>query len=243
MTNELRQLPKTQAEAKRLGASRYFNGKPCKNGHVAERSASGNCTECKRAFDVRTYRENSEHRAKAIERSRIHYENNKEHHLARCQQRREQNKERIKERQRAWYQANRVAILATRKLQRDDEKRSKEMASRKERIKRDPVFAMACRLRTQIATALSVFDKTGVSRASSAKIIGCSFAEFKQHIERQFNGGMCWENRGRWHIDHIVPLASAKTEDEVLALFDFTNLRPMWASANISKSNQVTHLI
>jgi hypothetical protein len=36
----------TQAEAKALGLKRYFSGKPCKRGHVAERFTNGGCTLC-----------------------------------------------------------------------------------------------------------------------------------------------------------------------------------------------------
>jgi hypothetical protein len=39
-------LPKTRAEAKVLGASYYFTGKPCKHGHVAPRKTKGSCTTC-----------------------------------------------------------------------------------------------------------------------------------------------------------------------------------------------------
>lgn len=54
-------LPKTRAEALAIGAPSYFNGKPCKNGHVAERlTLKSHCLECKRAsaraYVVRKYR-------------------------------------------------------------------------------------------------------------------------------------------------------------------------------------------
>lgn len=35
-----------RAQAKELGLSRYFTGKPCKHGHVAERRIEGKCVEC-----------------------------------------------------------------------------------------------------------------------------------------------------------------------------------------------------
>lgn len=42
-------LPRTRAEAKALGVTRYFTGKPCPHGHAAERTASdGYCCECHR---------------------------------------------------------------------------------------------------------------------------------------------------------------------------------------------------
>lgn len=65
----------------------------------------------------------------------------------------------------------------------------------------------------------------------------------KAHIERQFVRGMSWKNRTKWHIDHIVPISSAATEAEVIALNHFTNLRPVWRRVNLAKSNAVTHLI
>jgi hypothetical protein len=50
---------------------------------------------------------------------------------------------------------------------------------------------------------------------------------------------MNWSNRKEWHIDHIIPLSSAKTEEELLKLFHYTNLQPLWANDNIKKSNKI----
>lgn len=84
----------------------------------------------------------------------------------------------------------------------------------------------------------------GVSAASvGLDVIGCSVSEFRAHIERQFLPGMTWENRRLWHIDHIVPLSSAATPEDVLALTHHTNLRPLWAVENLRKSDKITHLL
>lgn len=41
------ELPYSRSEALRLGLTRYFTGKPCKHGHIAERlSSCGRCCEC-----------------------------------------------------------------------------------------------------------------------------------------------------------------------------------------------------
>lgn len=40
------ELPPTRAEAKRIGASKYFTGKACKHGHVAPRYTKGQCVIC-----------------------------------------------------------------------------------------------------------------------------------------------------------------------------------------------------
>jgi hypothetical protein len=54
---------------------------------------------------------------------------------------------------------------------------------------------------------------------------------------------MNWENRDQWHVDHIVPLATAKNEQDVIALNHFSNLRPLWAKENLQKGSKLNFLI
>ena len=70
-------------------------------------------------------------------------------------------------------------------------------------------------------------------------IIGCSPEYLKEYLEKQFVNGMCWENRNEWHIDHIIPLSSAKTEEEMYKLCYYTNLQPLWVEDNLKKSNKI----
>jgi hypothetical protein len=79
---------------------------------------------------------------------------------------------------------------------------------------------------------------------SSLKIIGCSPLFLKEYIENQFIQDMSWEKFGKYiHIDHIIPLSSAKTEEEIYKLCHYTNLQPLWAEDNLKKSNKITELI
>jgi hypothetical protein len=71
------------------------------------------------------------------------------------------------------------------------------------------------------------------------EIVGCSPQFLKEYLEKQFIDGMTWENRSEWHIDHIIPLSSAKTEDELYRLCHYTNLQPLWAEENLKKSNKI----
>ena len=50
---------------------------------------------------------------------------------------------------------------------------------------------------------------------------------------------MTWENRSEWEIDHIIPLASATTEEDVIRLNHYTNLRPLWTIDNQSKRDKM----
>lgn len=74
-------------------------------------------------------------------------------------------------------------------------------------------------------------------------VLGCDLADFKKHIDRQLCMGMSWDNRKSWHVDHIIPLSTAKTEADAIALSHHTNLRPMWAKDNLTKGARITHLI
>lgn len=69
--------------------------------------------------------------------------------------------------------------------------------------------------------------------------LGCTLPELIIHLESKFTEGMIWENQGKWHIDHIVPLSSAKTEKEIYKLNHYTNLQPLWAKDNLIKSNKI----
>lgn len=71
--------------------------------------------------------------------------------------------------------------------------------------------------------------------------LGCSKEYLKSHLEKQFQKDMSWDNYGLygWHIDHIIPISSAKTKEEVYKLCHYTNLQPLWAKDNLAKSNKM----
>jgi hypothetical protein len=52
---------------------------------------------------------------------------------------------------------------------------------------------------------------------------------------------MDWNNKGKrnvsqpqqcWDIDHIIPISSAKTEEDLIRLNHYTNLRPLCSYTN-----------
>ena len=56
---------------------------------------------------------------------------------------------------------------------------------------------------------------------------------------------MSWETHSLygWHIDHIIPLSSAKTEEEIYQLCHYTNLQPLWAEDNLKKGDKLDYLL
>lgn len=111
--------------------------------------------------------------------------------------------------------------------------KSLERKKHYQKYKNDPVFALSKRLRQRIFHVLRNHKSK-----STLEILGCSYEEFKIHIESQFTEGMSWDNLGDIHIDHITPISSANTTEDVYRLNHYTNLQPLWAKDNLSKYNK-----
>ena len=112
--------------------------------------------------------------------------------------------------------------------------RARQNAAR-QRLKRKncPIKNMHARLSRLHRHALSQVNAIKTSPTFDA--LGYSVEEFVSHIEKQFTDGMSWGNMSDWQIDHIVPISSANTEQDVIALNQLSNLRPMWAADNNRK--------
>lgn len=106
------------------------------------------------------------------------------------------------------------------------------------RYRSAPAARMVKRLRERVRAALGPIPKGHYS-------LGCTPAELRVHIERQFLKGMSWSNRADWHIDHIRPLASFDLTDpeQLRAACHFSNLRPLWAEDNMRKGATLEVLI
>ena len=73
------------------------------------------------------------------------------------------------------------------------------------------------------------------------KLLGYSSIQLKEHIEKQFVDGMCWENWGKWHIDHIKPVSSFDKSEKMSIINSLDNLQPLWAADNLKKSNKIVN--
>lgn len=122
-------------------------------------------------------------------------------------------------------------------------KRAYKASAKGQLNRKRPEVALCDRMRKMIHRALQ--HKKG-GRPWSA-LVGYSYAELQQHIERQFRGGMSWENMGEWHIDHIIPLSSfsitSPNDPELRRAWGLANLRPLWAKDNMSKGARIQSLL
>lgn len=153
------------------------------------------------------------------------------------------NVERCRSRRAAWAKANPEKMTECRLswVRRNPEK-AKAINKRHWSKKLQQVdFKVSNRIRVRLRETL----RAGGGRCFQR--LGYSTAELRAHLERQFVKGMSWENMGRWHIDHIVPLSSftitGPDDPELRRAWALTNLRPLWAAENLKKSDKRQYLL
>lgn len=116
------------------------------------------------------------------------------------------------------------------------------------KLKSDPLF----RIKHNIGSAIrQSFKRKGFTKNNKCfTILGCTYQEFINHLESKFESWMSWGNYGvpadgiyelnkTWDIDHIIPISTAKTEDDIILLNHYTNLQPLCSYYNkfIKKDN------
>jgi len=118
----------------------------------------------------------------------------------------------------------------------------------KNKIKTDELFHLSLNIRNLIR--ISIKKRGFVKKSKTHDILGCSFIEFKTYLESKFESWMSWNNHGLyngelrygWDMDHIIPISSAETEDDIVRLNHYTNFQPLDSYHNrVIKKHNVTH--
>ena len=106
------------------------------------------------------------------------------------------------------------------------------------RMLNEPLFKLKMNIRCLIKN--SVKRQFTEKSKRTQEILGCTFEEFKLHLESQFDENMNWKNQGTyWHMDHIIPISSAQNEEEVYMLNHYTNFQPLYWEDNLRKGNKM----
>ena len=96
----------------------------------------------------------------------------------------------------------------------------------KNRRNTDELYKLQFNLRCLIRK--SIKQKGYKKNTKTESILGCDWNTLKEHLESQFDDNMSWNNHGvYWDIDHIIPLSSAITEEDIIRLNHYTNLQPL----------------
>jgi hypothetical protein len=197
--------------------------------------------EYKKERDIKKANDNKERESKNAEKKAWREANKdkiEERRKATQKAWREANKERLKEKSRNEYKKNKERIDA-----RHEENRKKNKHKIYQRIQKridtDPVFKLNVRIRNLIAT--SIRKRCGFKKEARAiEILGCSLGHFKIYIESKFEHWMNWNNYGKfngelnygWDLDHIIPVATAETKEDIVKLNHYSNFQPLCSYFN-----------
>jgi hypothetical protein len=73
-------------------------------------------------------------------------------------------------------------------------------------------------------------------------IVGYPLTDLMQTLEKEFRQGMTWNNYGKWHLDHMIPLARfvfhSVDDSEFKKAWSLDNLQPLWADENFKKRDR-----
>lgn len=140
------------------------------------------------------------------------------------------------------YRENNKDLVYERKLKSYEKKKEyyskKSKEYKKKRFDSDPLYKIYIGVSSLIRNS---FHRNGYSKKSRTfQILGCTYEDFKSYLESKFETWMCWENRGKyngefhygWDIDHIIPISSAKSEEDIIKLNHYTNLQPLCSKIN-----------
>jgi|LakMenEpi03Aug12_release.lakeMendotaPanAssembly.Ray.scaffolds.fasta_scaffold15140_11 hypothetical protein len=223
--------------------------------YLRKESVDGYRKECKKCFLEISKKKYLEDKNKKIESSKKYYNSNREIILEKRKDYyktniekiityRQNNNEQIKEVRKTYLEKNNEKIKIYKKDYRKKNKKNIQFYRNKynsQRVKDDVLYKISLNIRSRIRQFLK---QNGFQKKSKTfELIGCSPIFLKEHIEKQFTEGMSWDKMGQYiHIDHIIPLSSAKTEEDVYKLCHYTNLQPLWAEDNLKKSNKIMYL-
>jgi len=170
---------------------------------------------------------------KIKEKSKTWKEDNKDKVDEYNEQYRKNNPNKIKE----WQKENVEYVKVYRKSYKQNNK-EKRNTYEKHKKATDPKYKLGCSIRTIIIGSFkqNFFNKT----SKTYQILGCSLDEFKTYLESKFEPWMNWDNRGKyngelnygWDIDHIIPMDTAETIEDVIKLNHYTNLQPLCSKVN-----------
>jgi hypothetical protein len=160
---------------------------------------------------------------------RQHYLENKQKTKLKVKEYQENNKIYYRDKAKSWQKNNKSRHLEINKKYQTKRRKSKRPL--------DIKYCLAQNLRGRLREFLN--NKNLNKKYKFSEYIGCNVETLKKYIESQFYANISWNNYGvLWHIDHIKPLMSAKTEKEIYKLCHYTNLQPLTIEDHKAKTIQ-----
>ena len=186
------------------------------------------------------------HKEERKEYNAKYYHDNIEYNLNRVKEYYRENKEKRIEYAKKWYLENKDNEEYKKRVnswKRDYKKTEKYKNYILERKEKDVLFKITCKVRSWLWDS---FKRRGYKKNSNTeKIIGCSFEDFTKYLLQTYKDiyGYDWDTKEEVHIDHIIPLSTANSEEEIIKLCHYTNLQLLKAKDNLEKSDKSDYKI
>lgn len=223
------------------------------------------CKQCKSKYD-KIYRETNKERLKKLRQQHYNKEARKEYHKKYYQEHRNKifeyqknyrkNNPKRKEYEKKYRELNKDKIaqyrLEHRNQKREQDKKWRErnkdkvkqsQIKRYLKVQNDPILRLKRNLRNMIKDA---FKKKKFKKSKKLEeICCCTIDELIEHLintyEINYNEKWDWSFVNDVHIDHKKPLATAKTEEDIIKLNHYTNLQLLKAKDNLKKGAKLDY--
>ena len=216
-----------------------------------------NCINCREQKSLTEFTKNKrtkdglERRCRLCsnKRNKASYEKHKAKRLEKCAEYRENNKEYYREKVANWFKNNpdyakewsKTNPGASAQWYRDNPDKRRDQKRRYDRKRRakDPMYKLSQNMRSRLWHFLK--NKGWNKSSQTYQLIGCSWVELYDHLQKQLEPWMNESNYGKcipgqsnigWDIDHIIPIAGAKNEEDLVKLCHYTNLKPVCSNYN-----------
>jgi hypothetical protein len=158
--------------------------------------------------------------------SKAYHASNKERVSSRAKTYCLKNKDRIRTQSKAYYSDNRAKLV------------NYSVQYKKTRRLVDPFFKLKESISSLVRDA---FRRRGYKKtAQTHEILGCSFEELENHLHSTWEKNYGTPYAGQsCHIDHIIPISSAQSEQDVLKLNHYTNLQLLTPEDNLTKGDKI----
>lgn len=230
--------------------------------HKASHKPSGlssQCKECRNKIIAEYAKRNPENgkarskkwrdinAAKAKEQSDVWCKANPEKCKAKAKRYYENHKEEIlkvaRVRVREWYWENKEKALAASKKWADNNRERVNEQNRKynRKFRSTAKGKLTSIISNRIRESLQKGMKAGHHWET---LVNFTVDQLKEHLERQFDSNMTWENYGSyWHIDHIIPIAAFNFETpediDFKRCWALKNLQPLEKIENMRKGAKI----
>lgn len=183
---------------------------------------------------AKEYRET--HREQQRKREQEWRDKNREYYRKKQNEHYHKNKEKHKEWHKKWRESHKEQIRESSKRYRE-ENREKMNRSKLDKLHSDSIFKLSEQYRNRVQLALKAKEHRKVSK--TAEMLGCDLYFFKDYMLATWKKryGKPWAGE-EYNVDHIIPLMSAQTEDDVKRLFHYTNLQLLTPEDNMRKREE-----